>query len=798
MLVQCQKERDAYYEIPDWRGDPIYETLQEQGNFNLFLQLVDKTQYSVSFKGNGLWTVFAPNDVAVNEWLAEKGYSSVDVVPVAEANKIVAYSMVFNKYRFEQLSHILFGGWDSIQSVKKRTPYYETIRREKDHRWADSIWVVDANSYGQFIRYNNYKYIPFYLKDYFDVSALTADDYNMFYSSPYTGRNIQGASVPLGRENISASNGIIHEVDRVNEPLPTIEQLLDDPNYSKFKNMLEKRSTTRQPYFYQYWLGQGTTEYYRTMFPDRGIDQVYIKSWRNLYVPINTELFENPYEEAPWQHTAETNGYTIFAPRDEAVDKFYDEILKDYYTNLDDLPLDVLFYFINAHFVDVMVWPAQYSSSVNSFRDFINGTGKREQAFSRDKYIDIKPASNGFFFGSNDYIKNRYFESVYTEILLRPNKYMMMNAALQTYFGNTLLRELLEGPVNGNDEIDYTVLLITDQQFEELGVRRDLIDGVNRFTHPRGFAYAEELVRRIVSSHVFQRLKTSKIDASIRDFTGNPGGPYNGWAYAVNDYGDMIRYKDGQIQMAGNFNDNDFVTPTKVKTFENGQVFSVDKLLKFPDDCLGAENCDTQNMLEYIRKAAEGNRSNLGSVDVLNSYFQYMEYIMSPARGADRLELSRDNYWTILMPNNASLRAAIDAHHLPTFPNLVSNVQQGRTDTLKRVIDFFRYHIIPGKVYVNDGLEDILTKEGIQVQLLPFSRTATSLRDGLSTTMLNIEKDDMGNLLFSTYNSQINRSVTVIPDLPAGVARSNIFGLKAVLHEVNGYLAYKRIITDER
>ena len=793
LLIQCQKERDKYYEIPDWRGVPIYETLQEEGNFGKYLQLVDKTQYSVSFKGNGLWTVFAPNDAAVQAWLTQKGYSSVDAVPVSEANKIVAYSMLFNKYRFEQLSHILYTGWDSVQSVKKKTPYYETIRKEKDYRWVDSIWVVDANygTSGSMARYNNYKYLPFYLKDYFNNRQipLGAEDYNMFYSSPYTGRNIQGASVPEGRENISASNGIIHEVDRVNEPLLTMERLLDDPDYSKFKNMLEKRSTTGEPYFYSYWLGQGTTEYYKSMFPDRRIDQVYIKSWGNLAVPMNTELYRNIYEEAAWQKVAEMNGYTIFAPRNEAIDKFYDDVIKDYYADMDDLPLDVLFYFINAHFVDVMVWPAQYTSSVNAFGDFINGTGRRDPAFSRDKYIDIKPASNGFFFGSNDYIKNRYFESVYTEIMLRPSSYMMMNNALGAYFSNTLRRELLLGPVNGQDEVDYTVLLITDEQFTELGLSWDL-DGSNyRFVHSRGNAYADGLVQRIVGSHVFKRLKTANIDASIKDFSGNPGGGYDGWAYAVNDYGDMVRYKDGKIQMAGNLSAGESVTPTHVKTFSNGQVFTVDQLLRFPDDCEGETTCAAQEMLEYIRSAVAVNPNLTGS----NSFQQYMNYIMSTERNADRLELSRDNYWTILMPNTASLQAAVAAGYLPRYSDMVANVNQGRADTLNKVKDFFRYHIIPGAVYVNDGYDKILTKVVNDVQFLDRTITTTALKDGFLSTFLNLEKDDKGDLLISTDRSAVSRSATVAP----GITRSNFFGVKAVLHEIQGYLVYRPIKMEE-
>jgi hypothetical protein len=39
-VVGCS-DKDAYYERPGWLEPPIYEVLQKEGRFNLFLQCVD-------------------------------------------------------------------------------------------------------------------------------------------------------------------------------------------------------------------------------------------------------------------------------------------------------------------------------------------------------------------------------------------------------------------------------------------------------------------------------------------------------------------------------------------------------------------------------------------------------------------------------------------------------------------------------------------------------------------------------------------------------------------------------------
>ncbi|MCH5685430.1 hypothetical protein LWM68_14905 [Niabella sp. W65] len=56
-LISCRKKEDAFYGRPDSLESPIYGRLQEKGNFNTLLKLIDKSGYKETLEsGAGYWT----------------------------------------------------------------------------------------------------------------------------------------------------------------------------------------------------------------------------------------------------------------------------------------------------------------------------------------------------------------------------------------------------------------------------------------------------------------------------------------------------------------------------------------------------------------------------------------------------------------------------------------------------------------------------------------------------------------------------------------------------------------------
>lgn len=766
-FVQCSNDKDAYYDEPSWAKPPIYEVLQKEGRFSNYLKCVDRTMHSSSLHGSGLFTCFAPNDDAFKLYLSAKGYPSVDDIPQSVVDQIVAYSLVYNSYEFDRLSDILYGGWDTLQSIKKRTPYYETVHRE--FNGTDSIWVVDYNSESMFFDKTkaNSKYLPFYLAKYFDsrTNPLTGDDYNTFYpSSKYTGRNVQNASI-LKSDMLSA-NGVVHEIDQVLLPLPSLEKMLEKDNYSMFRSLIQSKNATGGYNYISYYTSQDITQYFQSIFPSKNIDMVYVKYYGGLQVKLNLEAYGLNDKEA------ETNGFTVFAPDNSAVQKFFNEKLKDYYPSFDKVPVDILKYFINAQMINEMVWPGTYKGMMNSQGDYINGQGASGVAFDRSRYYDIHPASNGFMYGANDYIKSHYFETVFAEILLNP-EYSLLNNAFNKYFESSLMQELMRSVLNGYSSNDYIILLPSNEQLIQDGFNWQWLTSVYGFSHSNSLVVADTRMQRLVKSHVFKRVHNSEIDTRLANFVGSPNLGYDGFGYAINAEGDIVRFKDGKMQMLGNYDDDNWVTPTLKKTFNNGKVYTIDRLLQYSRNTSLPSSVDgwqEKTMLSYIQQAAAGN----SNISIYNDYLtQLLTQVSFP------FSLSTSSSYTLLMPNNVAMQQAIDVKVLPTIAETKTSI-----DALQKAIAFVRYHTIPGKTYLDDGYNKVLLSTG---ETQAYDVATTMHKVLITSTYLRAEKGTNNILRFQTQNKN---SVNTTANVVRGVGHSNIFGAKAVLHEIDNYLQY--------
>ena len=784
LLVRCTNDKDAYFARPGWLEPPIYEVLQKQGHFTNYLKCVDRTMYASTLKSSGLSTVFAPNDDAFTKYLGGK---SISDLPDSLVNQIVAYSIISNNYSYDHLSDVLSGGWDTITSIRKRTSYYKPIYQMNYN--GNNVWIYDWPSSVTYIGTvvePNYKYVPLYLSKVFEKSRTAgqaAADYGMFYSTPYTGNNVQSASIVT--KDLVAQNGVVHEVDQVLEPLPNLEKVLDDPDYSAFKDLINIKGSTGDPYFVTYFYSDVLTKLFNTAMPDKNINAVYGKYYSGLPFTLSGERYGTNLKDA------EKGGFTMFAPNNAAVQKFYNDKLKAYYPNgIQTVPVTVLSYFLNAQMIDQLVWPGDFKNSMNSLGEFFNGKGAKGADFDKSKYTKMAPASNGLFYGSSDYIKSRYFETVFTEILLNP-AYNLLNTAFTTYFNSTLKEELLKCELNGYTQENYTVLLPSDAQLQADGFSWSWISGSNAY----GFLNSNSgstlgsfdvaaRMQRLVRSHIFKRLKNDQVNCAITSFTTDPSfaTAYGGYSYAVNEYGDMIRYKDGKIQMLGNYDENDWVTATPYKTFLNGQVFKIDKLLQYSRRNLAPtepEKYTTQALFIYLQNMASTNSN-------ISTFVSYLTQCLKGSDSNDLAGISADMTLTFFMPSNAAMTKAVKNGDLPTY----SLVSSGDVAARQKATKFILYHILNGKEYVDDGLTYIMpNKEVVTEEVAP-----TLLKDVVDNTYLAISKDASGRLVVSTRAQSTGRNLsTSIKTVPVTRVRSNYFGSKAVLHEINDYFIYSKV-----
>lgn len=183
---------------------------------------------------------------------------------------------------------------------------------------------------------NNNKYIPFFTDTYFNIKRLTATDYNYFFpSTPYTGFNVVDARVV--NKDITAENGVIHEIDKVITPLPSIDEYLrTKPEYNEFRKLYNR-------YMVNFQLNADATRRYQVLTGDN--QQVYIKAYNNLLAfSPNNENFKREQD-----NDGQQNGWSIFVPRNEALLNYVNSVILEHYRTFENAPAQVIADFLNAH-----------------------------------------------------------------------------------------------------------------------------------------------------------------------------------------------------------------------------------------------------------------------------------------------------------------------------------------------------------------------------------------------------------------------------------------------------------------
>lgn len=105
ILLSCEDKMDEHYEVPDWVADNAWEVLSsgEHGNYSIFLRGLEISGYKQMLEGKSILTIMAPDDTAFQAYLNEKGYVSIEVVPVNEVKKLIGYHVLYYSYTKENL-----------------------------------------------------------------------------------------------------------------------------------------------------------------------------------------------------------------------------------------------------------------------------------------------------------------------------------------------------------------------------------------------------------------------------------------------------------------------------------------------------------------------------------------------------------------------------------------------------------------------------------------------------------------------------------------------------------------------
>lgn len=652
----CEQEREEYYKRPSWLEPPIYNVLEEKGNFTAYLHCVDKANYKQILSAAGYYTVFAPTDVAFQSFLDAEGLSSVEEVDTLTAKEIVSYSIIQNAYTRERLDDYQSTDqeiWLENKAFKRQTKYFKGVYDETlDNK---TIKVVDQNGvpyeegsgYVFYYDDNNYKHIPYFTNEFMSFKNITAYDYNYFFpDKEFLDFNVVDAHVI--EYDLLAENGIVHVIDKVILPLPNIEELITgNSQYSLFKEIIDN-------YLLEFDLAPASfQERYKEY---SGItENIYMKVYPLLNYAPNCENFLK-YGGGEY-YDAQIDGWSIFVPTNDAIERFFSEKFLTYYGSLDNMSPDLIADFINAHMFRTIVWPSKFESTYNPF-------GEEARFDPESNVIEKRFASNGVFYGVDNIQKSDAFYTVMGEISLNP-EYSLMLQAIKNLELNFIIM---------NNKFNFTVFLISNDEFESIGLTYDddrnswVIENTDLGTNP---AVA---ISRLINLHVV-------FGNTITDLTTNN---------IVETYGgEYIRISNGRVWAAGNrFRDNVYQYATDGKEATNGYTYEVKpEPLVFSTKNIGDDIKKTfgsSKFYKYLIKAAE-----------YNNGFVYDTVTSTIA------SVSNTENTTLFIPDDAAIDSAVNAGYLPAYPEIGTFSSDA---DLEKVSNFVMYHILPKSIVVPDGV----------------------------------------------------------------------------------------------
>lgn len=744
----CRKKAfDDYYGRPANLAPPIYQVLQGRGNFNTFLAVIDKSGYKATLSAAGYWTLFAPNDAAFQKYFTANN-TSLDKIDSVTARKIVTYSLVFNAFQTDHIADYQSAkGWVPTSAFKRRTAYYDGFMTGAGPDGPSTVYVSENRNLATYVYGdNNNKYIPYFYSTFMTAAGLTATDYNYFFpSSTYSGFNVANASVV--NKDILAENGVIHEIDQVVLPLPSVEQkMASNTQYSVFKSIFDQFMVT-------YSSDVNYTRLYNTN--TNKTNTVYVKKYAQTltYAPGNESFVKLE------DNDGQKDGYTLFAPTDAALVPYIDNTILEFYvpdatqrtpakllTNMAVLPTNIIADLLNAHMFPTTVWPSKFASSGNA-------NGEPPRFNTTTDIVEKQFGSNGLFYGVNKVQQANVFSTVYARAYLDPNYSIMLK-----------LLDLFAKAQTSSPSLKYTVFMMSDATLRSMGY--DFNAASQAFTQTVNGTTTSGLTPQTLLQRILNINIVPTPNGELDDLSGN------GIAESLG--GEYIRWNNNKVSSAGTVELNQTLTVVGSRNYSNGKVYFL-----------------SGGIMDLANKTIAADiAANAGTAAAPGPYYDFYQYLLSSGAynpgAAELLNVQLGANYTVFIPTQAAMKQAVIDGYLPgttagsgaakTFVSFTYNPSSSTDKDL--VTRFIQYHILNGISIAPDG------KKGISGSTFP-----TLLKNVAGDALTVVTFNQPGNL---TIRDSQARTVGLVPPNNNSYfpATSNYLGNRVLFHQIDGYLRY--------
>ncbi len=665
-LTGCEDHQERY-QIPPWLGGSSIETLQEKGNYTVFLKLMEKANYTEPITKQ-LFTLFVPDDAAFDAYFKTIGKNSVDDLTKDEAVNLFTLHVLRNPrsrfYLIYEYAWSEFQGPDQGHNGEYMSLFHRKETPSTSIPYRETIRYVPGREGEEVLMYTGTKNVPLFTDEWFHDFGSTdpkgdyefmypGSTYKKDYAGELKGTNWHNAMVlPYtnadGEEELEVrtASGFIYYIDRVLGTMPSIEEyMIANPDkYGLYYDILQR---------FAVYGNQRTDEQGRVQ---------YRKSY-DLVFNLAHERGPSAGNEGiiPPQ-----NMWTAFLPNNETLQNYLDNTILKYYPAIDSVPRVTLYYILQTQLSQSLVLMSKAEKS------YFNAFGDPTE-MNRSDIVSGFMCSNGEVYESKKIMEPFAFTCV-PGLLFFDKDY------------STLLYALTESGMLAslsNPNADVTLFAATNEKLEEYGVRYNETNARIEFRSPADGKWSAMNSLDLTYFAQDQIYKGRLSDFNQEGFYETTSGNY-------------IYVNNNQVQAAENQNLGNIPSVVEIMPNDiNGFLIKVDKPMQ-SRFVIG----------QYLSGA-------LSDPDVSQFKTLLVDFRLLDERVRDPITkeiipnlkfFAASKYWTAFIPTNDAMQKAIAEGIIPegsgrTWYNSLSD---GAKDSIN---SFIMYHFVPENVVLDDGMK---------------------------------------------------------------------------------------------
>ena len=412
---------------PSWLGSSIYDYLNDNGNYQNMVRIIEDLGYKEVLAKTGSKTLFVADDEAFNRFYKKNdwGVNCYEQLTEAQKKLLLNGSMINNSCQVAYLS-------SSEGPIEG-----DCMRRLTAISEYDSIPYITPSqmpntSYWQYYKEQN-KTIPcmldksappmiHFIESFLENKLITNEDCNFLFNYKTERKpgdaNVNG--VMMVEQNIKCSNGFVHKMQDVLTPLPNMAQFINqEDSTSEFAKLLNR-------FCAPYYAGDARTREFNRL-NNTNIDSLFEKRYfsersyngqaLNLTPaegPVNGTLKFDPGWNQFYSETTSSTAQNValqenmgvmLVPSNTALNRYWNhgagKALQDYYGSWENVPDNVVAKMINVNMLNSFVnsVPSKFSTVLNDANE--------ELRISKTDVDSVVMTCNGAV-----YITNKVFNPV--------------------------------------------------------------------------------------------------------------------------------------------------------------------------------------------------------------------------------------------------------------------------------------------------------------------------------------------------------------------------------------------------